>query len=189
MVSYQRRNRSNSWGFTAQIALVVILVCSSTGLLSAQQPPRPVSWDAYQFLMGEWIGEGSGDPGQGSGSCTFAFDLQKTVLVRKNHTDFPATKDRPAFSHDDLMVIYQEGGKTKAVYFDNEQHVINYTVALSKDSNAAIFLSDASPSAPRFRLTYTKMGTDRVKITFDIAPPGKPDSFKTYVEGTARKKK
>lgn len=87
------------------------------------------------------------------------------------------------------MVVYQEGGKTKAVYFDNEQHVINYTVELSKDSNAAIFLSDASPSAPRFRLTYSEMGTDRVKITFDIASPGKPDSFKTYVEGTARKKK
>ena len=189
MASRPSRNRSNKWRSAAQIALVVILVCSPTGLLLAQQLPKPVSWDAYQFLMGEWIGEGSGDPGQGSGSYTFALDLQKTVLVRKNHTDFPATKDRPAFSHDDLMVVYQEGGKTKVVYFDNEQHVINYTVELSKDSNAAIFLSDANPSAPRFRLTYTKLGTDRIKITFDMAPPGKPDSFATYLEGTARRKK
>ncbi len=168
---------------------IVILVCISTGPLSAQQPPPPINWNAFKFLIGEWVGEGTGAPGEGTGGFSFSYDLQNTVLVRKNFANYPATKDRPAFTHDDLMIVYQEAGKTRAIYFDNEQHVINYTVELSKDSNAAIFLSDASPSAPRFRLTYTKLGTDRIKITFDMAPPGKPDSFATYLEGTARRKK
>jgi len=156
--------------------------------MNAQQQV-PINWNAFKFLIGEWVGEGTGAPGEATGGFTFSYDLQNTVLVRKNYANYPATKDRPAFRHDDLMIVYQEAGKTRATYFDNEQHVINYTVELSKDTNAAIFLSDASPSARRFRLTYTKLGTDRVKITFDMAPPGKPDSFAAYLEGTARKKK
>ncbi len=84
------------------------------------------------------VGEGGADPGQGVGGFTFSLDLQNTVVVRKNYADYPATKDRPAFSHNDLMVIYGEGEKMRAIYFDNEQHVINYTVTIPEDSNSGV---------------------------------------------------
>jgi hypothetical protein len=160
-----------------------------TELVPAQQSAKPVSWHAFEFLLGEWVGEGSGDPGQGVGGFTFLPDLQNTVLVRKNYANYPATKDRPAFSHNDLMVLYQETGKIRAVYFDNEQHVINYSVTLSNDANSVIFVSDALAAAPRFRLTNTKMGIESIKITFEIAPPGKPESFDPYIEAVAHRKK
>ena len=35
----------------------------------------PPNWDAWQFLLGEWVGEGGGAPGQGGGGMTFHFDL------------------------------------------------------------------------------------------------------------------
>jgi len=157
-------------------------------LMRAQQTPYNVNWDAFKFLMGEWVGEGTGAPGEGTGGFTFTFDLQNTILVRKNYANYPATKDRPAFRHDDLMIVSQEMGKTKAVYFDNEQHVINYSVTVSGDSNSVVFVSDATPSAPRFRLTNTKAGTDKITILFEMAPPGKPESFARYIEATARRK-
>lgn len=91
---------------------IVILVCISTGPLSAQQPPPPINWNAFKFLIGEWVGEGTGAPGEGTGGFSFSYDLQNTVLVRKNFANYPATKDRPAFTHDDLMIVYQEAGKT-----------------------------------------------------------------------------
>ena len=172
--------------------LILILVCVVSVFcepLAAQQESRPVNWDGFQFLVGTWVGDGSGNPGQGTGGFTFSFDLQNTILVRKNYADYPATKDRPAFSHNDLMILYQDGDRFRAVYFDNEQHVINYSVSFSKDPSAIVFLSDIASGTPRFRLTNVKQGTDSMKISFEIAPPGQPESFKRYIDATARRVK
>jgi len=49
------------------------------------------------------------------------------------------------------------------------------------------FIGDASPANPRFRLTYRKTGPDMLGIRFEIAMPGKPDAFTTYIEATARR--
>jgi hypothetical protein len=174
---------------TLRRIFLVVLVSVASGRLSAQQSPSTVNWNAFKVLMGEWVGEGTGSPGEGTGGFTFSFDLQNTILVRKNYANYPATKDHPAFTHDDLMIVYQDGGKTRAIYFDNEQHVINYSVAVSSDSNSIVFASDAVPAMPRFRLTNTKAGTDKIAITLDIAPPGKPESFARYIEAVARRKK
>jgi hypothetical protein len=173
----------------ARMALFFILAIFLSATCSAQQPTKAIDWGAYRFLLGEWFGEGGGDPGQGVGGFTFSLDLQNTILVRRNYADYPATKDRPAFSHNDLMVVYKEGENTRAIYFDNEQHIINYTVTISKDSNSVVFLSDVIASAPRFRLTNTKTGNDSMKITFEFAPPGKPEAFARYIEADARRKK
>jgi hypothetical protein len=183
-------NHSNRLGYpkiAACAIFIVFLIGVVTAPMQAQQPPQKVNWDAFQFLMGEWVGEGTGAPGEGTGGFTFSFDLQNTVLVRKNYANYPATKERPAFAHNDLMVVYQEVGKIRAIYFDNEQHVINYSVTPSSDSNSVVFLSDPMPSAPRFRLTNTKAGTDKITITFEMAPPGKPESFTRYIEAQARR--
>jgi hypothetical protein len=47
------------------------------------------NWDNWQFLFGEWIGEGGGVPGQGGGLQVFHLDLQKQDLLRKNHVESP----------------------------------------------------------------------------------------------------
>ena len=79
--------------------------------------------------MGEWIGVGSGKPGEGAGGFALHLDLQNTILVRTNYSEFPAIKEKPAYRHDDLMIVYQSGdGSMRGIYFDNEQHVIHYDV-------------------------------------------------------------
>lgn len=162
----------------------LLIVAAATSRVQASSD----RWESFQFLTGSWVGEGSGQPGKGSGEFTLKPDLDGKILVRKNHADMPASADRPAATHDDLMIIYP-GGKQKApraIYFDNEGHVINYTVTASPGE--LVFVSEAAASAPRFRLTYKKTGADTVSIKFEFAPPGKQDAFRTYLQGTARKK-
>jgi hypothetical protein len=171
------------------IAVLFLLVFTSHAQSQAQQPKESLSWDSFRFLLGEWIGEGTGAPGEGTGNFSFSFDLQEKVIVRKNRSDYPATKDKPSYSHTDLMVIYREADDSlRAIYFDNEGHVIHYAVGFSKDQNTLTFISDPSPSLPRFRFIYSKLTSERLKLEFDIAPPGKPEAFSKYIEGSAHRK-
>ncbi len=86
------------------------------------------------------------------------------------------------------MVIHPgEKGAMKAVYFDNEGHVIHYTVEAAKEPGTLVFLSGPSPSAPRFHLTYAKRPGDEILIKFELTPPGTSDGFRTYLEGKARR--
>ncbi|HEY6332848.1 MAG TPA: hypothetical protein VI756_26220 [Blastocatellia bacterium] len=174
---------------TRQIVILLSLSLTSVLLCAARQSGVASLNDLKPFV-GEWVGDGGGGPGQGSGAFSFSFDLQGKVLVRKSYADYPASKDRPVFRHDDLMVVYPDpGGKgTRAIYFDSEGHVIEYSVTVSPDQKTVTFLSDAIASAPRYRLVYTKSGVDSLTLEFDIAPAGKPDSFSKYIEAKARRK-
>ncbi len=168
-------------------AAIVLLLLS---LADARQSPKPSSLDDLRFLIGEWEGVGGGGPGSGKGLFSFAFDLQNKVIVRRNYAEYPPTDGRPAVRHDDLIVIYLDRASNQilANYFDSEGQQINYKVTPSSDHEAVTFLSEASASQPRYRLSYKKLKDGTLSGKFEIAPPGQPDAFKTYLEWTARKK-
>jgi hypothetical protein len=144
-------------------------------------------WQDYQFLIGSWTGEGKGEPGQGKARFTFALDLQGNILVRKHRAEIAASGGRPPSVHEDLMIIYPEAGsdRARAIYFDNEGHVIYYSPQFSPDKKNLTFLSVGRPGTPRFRLTYSKQGEGSLAIKFEAAAPGHRAEFKTYTEGTA----
>jgi hypothetical protein len=150
---------------------------------------KPAGWGAVEYLLGDWTGEGGGDPGQGTGSFSFKPDLQGKILVRTNRSEYPATKERAAFVHDDLMVIYRDSPKAPAhaIYFDSEGHTIRYEVQSAREDGVVVFVSAPETDLPRYRLTYTRVGRDLVKIKFEIAPPGHPEQFSAYIEASARR--
>ncbi len=170
--------------------LCTLIILFSSPVDAVAQPSMPPSdWHAWQFLLGAWVGEGSGGPGQGEGGFTFSAELQGRILVRRNEATYPETKERPSFRHDDLMVIYRDtDGSTKGEYYDNEGHVIHYDVVFVSDSSSVVFTSPESNSEPRYRLTYTKAGGATVSISFEIAPPGKPEGFHQYLQAAAHRK-
>jgi len=157
-------------------------------LLLAQPPADPVR-AALDQLAGEWTGIDTGTPGEATGGFSFRADLQGQVIIRRNYANYPATKDRSAFRHDDLMVFHHEGTQSpwRADYYDNEGHVIRYIV--TSDAGKLVCVSEPSPDAPRFRFTYTFDGPQTLKLKFEIASPGKPDAFSTYIEASARRAK
>jgi hypothetical protein len=169
-----------------QFVLGLSLVSCSMPL--AAQADR---WKGFQFLIGEWTGGGGSSTGQGSGTFSFQMDVDGKVLMRRNHAGYPAAKDKPAVSHDDLMMIYSEGDDKapEAVYADSEGHVIHYESEVSSDGTRVRFLSRALPGAPRYRLTYRKTGSDTLEGQFEVAPPGKPDAFTPYLTWTAQRKR
>lgn len=137
-------------------------------------------WSAWRFLLGEWTGVGSGEPGESDrGGSTFALELGDRILSRRSYAHYAATPDRAEFTHEDLLFVYPDGAAYRAVYLDTEGHVIQYRA--SADGTSARFESDLDANGMRYRLEYR--GADaRMTVTFDVAPPGR--DFTTYVTGT-----
>ena len=165
---------------------LVVLIFLAAGYQLAMSQTAP-DWSKFQHLTGHWVGEGNGQPGQGTGGFSFQTDLGGSILVRKSHTEFPATSARPATIHDDLMVIYTDytGVPSKAIYWDNEKHTIEYAVTFT--DKAVVFTSAASQQMPRFRLSYETIDAGTVNVKFEMAQPGSPDDFKMYLEGKSNR--
>src|SRR5437660_11809835 len=159
------------------------LLIATTLLMAAGA--RAEDWGPVQFLVGHWAGDGGGEPGRGTGSFSFTPDLQGKILVRKSFAEYPAADGRPAYRHDDLMIVYRDGPsrRLRAIYFDNEEHAIQYSIQPSE--GGVVFESEGPRDLPRFRLTYSRAGSGGLKLKFEIAPPGK--DFATYLEATAHR--
>jgi hypothetical protein len=148
--------------------------------------PTPATLAPLEFLVGAWEGAGGGAPGEGSGGFSFAKELQGRVLLRTSHANYPAVGGRPAFRHDDLMVIYADGAALKADYYDSEGHVIRYRVQPRAEGDV-VFLGEAAASSPRYRLTYRLTPEQLLEGRFEIAPPATPEAFKPYLTWSARR--
>ena len=142
-------------------------------------------WGPAQFLVGNWAGEGGGQPGQGTGTFSFSPELQGKILVRKSFAEYPAANGKPASRHDDLLIVYRDQAthELRATYFDSEGHVIQYVITPS--AGGVVFVSEGAPSGPRFRMSYTSTGKNTLKFKFEIAAPGK--EFAPYIEAAAHR--
>ena len=184
-------DRTLRTSFPGALALAALLVIGLPSAVAKEPPPAsspaaaPGSpLDALRFLVGTWNGASSGEPGEGTGTATFAYELDGRVLVRRSRTAFPAAQGKPGVVHEDLMVIHAEpGGRIGAEYFDSEGHVIRYAVEVAPDGRRAVFSSATGAPGPAFRLTYASVDADTVDVAFAIAPPGKPGEFTTHVAG------
>src|SRR5262245_14240036 len=167
------------------LLLTSVLLLGLQSCLLVADVPDP--WKPLQFLVGDWVGSGTGKPGQGSGEFSLKFDLDNKVLVRRNRNQLAASPNQPSGAvHEDLMLIYQQPGTSsfRADYFDNEGHVIHYAISFA--DHAAVFESDEPGNATRFKLIYDLRPDGLLSIQFAVAAPGKP--FQTYVTGTAKRK-
>jgi hypothetical protein len=108
-----------------RLTLVSLVFLLLPAFAAAQQTQVPDVWGPYKFLVGTWTAEGHGEPGKGEGAFFFGLELQGKILVRRNSLEFPATPQRPAFTHEDLLVVYRDGSTTpnRAIYFDSEGFV------------------------------------------------------------------
>jgi hypothetical protein len=165
------------------IARLVLLLALLAFPSASARAGAPDPWARLRFLLGEWRGEGEGDPGAGTGGSTFALELDGKILVRHNRADYPATATRPAMQHRDLLVVWPGDADSllHASYFDNEGHVIQYDV-LAPGGRAVL---ESGGAGPRFRLTYEARPDGGLVTEFFTAPPG--GGFTRYLTGTLRR--
>ena len=167
------------------IPLLVFFVLTQTSFAQSTN----AGWEKWQYMMGEWQGEGSGQPGEATGMFTLKPKLDGNILERKGRTSIAATNTHPAFLHEDVMIIYKnrDGNPSKAIYFDNESHVIQYDITY--DDHKILLVSENIPGMPRFRLIYEKLDEKGLNIRFEMAMPNAPNDFKLYLEGKNKKVK
>jgi hypothetical protein len=179
--------RSHTFHRLFVVAFVLFLFPAASPL-SAQAVASSDPFAPLQFLMGDWTGPGSGKPGEGSGSCSFSFDLEKKVIIRRGRAEYAAKPgEKAGVRHEDLTIIYlpPDGSGLRAIYFDNEGHVIHYKVSCPENNKSVIFESEGTEKGPRFRLVYIPLSDGRLSIEFFIAPPG--GDFKSYTKGTVKR--
>jgi hypothetical protein len=174
-----------------RILVLITIITVSALYYPAQARSTLVNdrWAPFQFLLGSWSGTGSGQPGEAvAGSTSFSFDLEQNILVRKNRAEYaPKPGEKSGLVHEDFMIIYRQPGESqfRAIYFDNEGHVIDYRVSFPAKQQSVVFESDASESAPRFRFIYEISPDSLLSGEFLIAPPG--GEFKTYTKGKLKR--
>jgi hypothetical protein len=174
-------------------AVVLTVLAAQSGIVAGQGAPpaaqAPAFGPQWRVLIGDWAGDGGGEPGNATGRTSYRFEVGERAIVRRNRADVAASAGRPASVHEDLLVIHAgtKPGETRALYVDNEDHVIHYSAAWSADGKTLTFVSDVMPAAPRFRMTCRIQSADEHVLDFDIAPPGSPDGFKPYVSGTLKR--
>ncbi len=172
--------------------LVLVLAMAPISPPVFAQPQKAEDpWARFQFLLGAWSGTGGGAPGEISmGTTSFSFDLDKNVIIRKNRVEIaPKAGESKGSVHEDLMIIYRRQGEQtpRAIYFDNEGHVIEYVASFPEKEPSVVFESAGGAKMPGFRLVYEMTPADELSIDFLIAPPG--GEFKSYTKGTAAREK
>ncbi|MFZ0818631.1 MAG: hypothetical protein WAM91_01060 [Candidatus Acidiferrales bacterium] len=159
--------------------------------LSAQSAPASGAdpWKSLTFLQGTWEAKATGKGGVTAiGTYTFRTELGDHILARHSTSDAgckgPASFD---CDHGDLLYVYQDapGQSLKAIYFDNEGHVIHYNVS-TPDATTVIFLSDGSQPGPQFRLIY-ELKNAVMSGKFQMRMPGQTEWI-AYLEWSGSKR-
>jgi hypothetical protein len=140
------------------------------------------------FLEGTWDAKAQGNGGAvANGYYAFRLELGNHVLARHS---YEANCKGPAdfnCEHGDLLYVYADppGQALKAIFFDNEGHVIHYDVSTPGPATA-VFMSDASLPGPQFRLTYT-LKVSILSGKFQMHMPGQTE-WRSYLEWSGAKK-
>ena len=171
----------------------MLLILIFTANLFAQSSPLQKAdvdiWKPLRFLIGTWEAKTTGGSAGAvsSGAYTFQLELRNHVLVR--HTAGADCKGPADFNcqHSDLLYVYKDAPEKpfRAIFFDNEGHVIHYGVSTDNPSGV-VFLSDPSSAGPQYRLSYELKG-EIMFGKFAVRMPGQTQ-FATYLEWSGSRK-
>jgi len=139
---------------------------------------------ALNYLVGDWNDESrTGQPGTATASGeSWRVDLGGRILIRMGWCEFPESSSRPAFRHEDLLIIYPEGDdEVRGIFWDNEGHTIHYpNVTIMPEGKGILLSSERAVPGPRQQLRYDFDAPGRLRATFSLLVPGTPD-FAPYL--------
>jgi len=170
--------------------LISAVAFCAIALAQGSAPTQPADpWKAVRFLLGTWEAKTQGGSAGAAASGTYTFRLEIKGHVLARHSASAGCTGPTDFDceHGDLLYLYQDaaGLPLKAIYFDNEGHVIHYELT-TPAPNKAVFLSAASQGGPQFRLIYELKGQVMLG-KFEMRMPGQSE-FRSYLEWSGGRK-
>lgn len=137
-------------------------------------------WTMLEKLLGEWIGEISGEPGEGSGIAKYEKTLQSKFIFYRIQVEFPPQEknidgeiheDEGYFSYDK----YNEQGSLRVFYV--EGYVSTYhLVEFDKEKQKMTFEATEHENLPdgfRSKLLLHLESDSQLREEFRLASPGK----------------
>lgn len=137
-------------------------------------------WEPLRFFVGEWTGDISGMPGEGTGERSYQFIMDGTYLEFHNKGTFePQEKNPKGEVHlDQGMFSYDKArGKFVVRQYHSEGFYNQYLIdSISEDNKTMVFVTESIENGPpgmraRYRITIDSP-TEFTEI-FELAFPGK----------------
>jgi len=173
---------------------IFFLLLLSPLFAHAQLSKRDSLWLPMSFFIGNWEGQGKGEPGDGKYERSYNWALNKKFIEVNNKSAYPPSDNNKQKGevHEDIGFISYDGMRKRFMLrqFHIEGFVNQYKLdSIADDSKKIVFVSEAIENIPqgyRARETYTIIDQNEFIEVFEIAEPGK--DFAVYSEVRLKRK-
>lgn len=172
----------------AGVALLTLLVT-----VGAVAEDKPDPWEPVRFMLGNWQGEASGEPGKGNVERTYEWTLANKFIKEANTSRYESRDGKPPEIHKhDGYISYDKATKTVMLRHFHEEGFVNL-YALNKAASSKSRVVFESVSFENFsnewkaRETYEIVSADEFIETFELAAPGK--EFAVYSRNQFKRRK
>jgi hypothetical protein len=185
--------------FPSAVRVALLIGClwsAATPSSIAQAPVKDDPWSPVRFLVGEWTGESTGEPGQGTVKRTYRFVLGDKFLHEQNVSTYPPQPKNPKGEVHEHWAFFSYDRARKALVLrqlHQESFVNQYVMLAEAKAGTVVFETEALENLPRgwkARESYEVVSPNEFVETFELAEPGA--EFKLYsrsrfkrVSGTA----
>lgn len=159
---------------------VVLLILLSSTLTYAQNTKRDSIWSPIRYFVGNWKGEGGGEPGIGKYQRSYQLILNNNFVEIKNKSTYPPTDRNPKGEvHEDIGYFIYD--KYKRTFLLRQLHVESFAndyvlESISADKKTWVFVTEAIINIPngwKAKETYRIVSDKEFEETFELAEPGK----------------
>jgi len=166
-----------------------VAVCAQDKPASGEDP-----WKHLRIFAGKWTGAASGEPGKGTSTRQFQFEMGGRYFAGRNRTvyDPPSPGAKPEEHEDYSIFSYDRSQKTIVLrQFHWEGFVNEYTLTSVRENGKELEFVTARienmPRGWRAKEVYKLVSPDEIVETFSLSAPGK--FFAVYSETRLRRVK
>jgi hypothetical protein len=170
------------------LLLLFMLLCLGVNAATPTSDP----WSPVRFLLGEWVGTSTGQPGEGSVIRRYEWVLNQQFIRENNTSTYPAQeKNQRGEVHEHVGFLSYDKGRKLIVLrqFHIESFVNQYVLdPAASSATRVVFVSERFENLSnewRAREIYDIVSADEFFETFELAEPGKP--FQVYSKNHFRR--
>jgi hypothetical protein len=164
---------------------LILLLFLTPSILFGQTTKKDSIWSPLKPFIGQWVGEGGGEPGKGTYERTYQFLLNKNFIEIKNKSTYQPTDKNPKGEvHEDIGYFSYDKSikKFKLRQFHIEGFVNEFVLdSISADRKTIVFVTVGIENIPkgfRAKETYRLLSENEIEETFELAQPDK--EFEVY---------